>query len=160
MQYRFHVILIIYEPIDRCSHAQYSLGKFHDSVTSYTKGLALDPNNAVMKSALAQAQLKAKEQGDVDDEDEEADDADAPVGARGGAGAGAGGMPDLSSLAGMFGGGGGGGGGGMPDIASLMQNPQMMAMAQQMMANGGLDRLMQNPNIRNMVSSRNICRSA
>lgn len=91
-------------------HAQYSLGNFHDSVASYTKGLALDPNNAVMKSALSQAQLKAKEQGDVDDEDEEADEAGAPVGARGGAGAGAGGMPDLSSLAGMFGGGGGGGG--------------------------------------------------
>jgi len=42
-----------------------------------------------------------------------------------------GGMPDLSALAGMFGGGAGGGGGGMPDIASLMQNPQLMAMAQQ-----------------------------
>lgn len=62
-------------------------------------------------------------------------------------------MPDLSALAGMFGGGGAGrgGGGGMPDLASLMQNPQLMQMAQSMMANGGLERMMQNPALRNVV---------
>lgn len=65
-------------------------------------------------------------------------------------------MPDMSSMAemmrGMGGGGGGGGGGGMPDIASLMSNPALMGMAQQMMANGGLENLMRNPNVANMVS--------
>jgi small glutamine-rich tetratricopeptide repeat-containing protein alpha len=35
-----------------------------------------------------------------------------------------------------------GGGGGMPDLASLMNNPMIMQMAQQMMANGGLESLM------------------
>ena len=60
---------------------------------------------------------------------------------------GGGGMPDMSALAGMF----GGGGGGMPDLASFMQNPQLMQMAQSMMADGGLERMMQNPTIRNMV---------
>lgn len=49
-------------------------------------------------------------------------------------------------------GGMGGGGGGMPDIASLMQNPMLMQMAQQMMANGGMDQLLQNPSVANMVS--------
>lgn len=53
--------------------------------------------------------------------------------------AGMAGMADM--LRGMGGGGGGGGGGGMPDIASLMQNPMMMQMAQSMMANGGLESL-------------------
>ena len=53
-------------------------------------------------------------------------------------GAGAGGAP-------------GGGAGGMPDLGSLMNNPMMMQMAQQMMANGGLERLMSNPGIANMV---------
>ncbi len=48
---------------------------------------------------------------------------------------------------------GAGGGGGMPDLASLMNNPMMMQMAQQMMANGGLDRLMSNPSVANMVGS-------
>lgn len=47
--------------------------------------------------------------------------------------------------------GGGGGGGGMPDLASIMNNPQMMAMAQQMMANGGLANLMQNPAVASMA---------
>jgi len=50
-------------------------------------------------------------------------------------------------------GGGGGGGGGMPDLASLMSNPQFMSLAQQMMANGGLEQMMQNPSVANMVSS-------
>ncbi|KAI9068003.1 hypothetical protein FKP32DRAFT_1588030 [Trametes sanguinea] len=39
----------------------------------------------------------------------------------------------------------------MPDLASLMSNPMMMQMAQQMMQNGGLERLMQNPALANMV---------
>jgi len=54
-------------------------------------------------------------------------------------------------MADMLRGMGGGGGGGMPDIASIMNNPQMMAMAQQMMANGGLANLMQNPAVANMA---------
>jgi small glutamine-rich tetratricopeptide repeat-containing protein alpha len=52
----------------------------------------------------------------------------------------------------MGGAGAGAGAGGMPDLASLMNNPAMMQMAQQMMANGGLERLMSNPAVANMVS--------
>ena len=44
-----------------------------------------------------------------------------------------------------------GSGGGMPDLASMMNNPQLMTMAQQMAANGGLTNLMQNPRIAEMV---------
>jgi len=33
-----------------------------------------------------------------------------------------------------------------------MNNPQFMTLAQQMMANGGLDQLMQNPSVANMLS--------
>jgi small glutamine-rich tetratricopeptide repeat-containing protein alpha len=51
---------------------------------------------------------------------------------------------------------GGGGAGGMPDIASMMNNPAMMQMAQQMMANGGLERVMSNPSVANMVSCINL----
>ena len=47
---------------------------------------------------------------------------------------------------------GGGGGGGMPDVASMMNNPQFMAMAQQMAANGGLANLMQTPGVADMVT--------
>jgi small glutamine-rich tetratricopeptide repeat-containing protein alpha len=45
----------------------------------------------------------------------------------------------------------GGTSGGMPDIASMMNNPQLMAMAQQLAGNGGLANLMQNPAVANMV---------
>ncbi|KAL7417002.1 hypothetical protein BDY24DRAFT_333138, partial [Mrakia frigida] len=108
----------------RLGHAHYSLSQFPSAVQAYEKGLLLDPTNTNLRSALANAQSPP------------------PMG----------GMPDLSALAGMFGGGAGGaGGGGMPDIASLMQNPQLMAMAQQMMASGGLDGLMNNPTVRNMA---------
>ena len=40
----------------------------------------------------------------------------------------------------------------MPDMASLMNNPQLMAMAQQMAANGGLTDLLRNPGVADMVS--------
>lgn len=72
-----------------------------------------------------------------------------------GSGAGAGAGADMAGMADMLrnlgGGGGAGGAGGMPDIASLLGNPAMMQMAQQMMANGGLERMMQNPALANMV---------
>lgn len=61
-----------------------------------------------------------------------------------------GGMADMLRNMGM-GGGAGGGAGGMPDLASMMSNPAVMQMAQQMMANGGLDGLMGNPAVQNMV---------
>ncbi|KAL7421900.1 Small glutamine-rich tetratricopeptide repeat-containing protein 2 [Cryptotrichosporon argae] len=130
----------------RLGHAQFSLGNYADAVDAYESGLELDPANANMKAALATAKQRAAEAGSNSVADREPP--------RAGAGSGAGGMPDLSSLAGMFGGGGAGaGGGGMPDLASMMQNPQMMAMAQQMMANGGLERLMSNPTLRRMADN-------
>lgn len=39
----------------------------------------------------------------------------------------------------------------MPDIASMMQNPELMRMAGQLAANGGLAQLMQDPTIASMV---------
>ena len=61
-------------------------------------------------------------------------------------------MADMLRNLGGGGGAPGGAGGGMPDLASLMNNPMMMQMAQQMMANGGMDRLMSNPTVANMVN--------
>lgn len=105
-------------------HAQFSLGEYEAAVEAYQNGLELDPNNAVMKSSLAQAEKKVAENIESTDRDV---DVGSGAGAGAGAGGGAGGMPDLSSLASMLG-GAGGGGGGMPDIAAMMRNPQMMQM--------------------------------
>ncbi|KAF9145845.1 hypothetical protein BG015_011775 [Linnemannia schmuckeri] len=106
-----------------------------EAVTAYEKGLTLEPNNATMKSSLATARTKAR------------DNEVTPSPRSGGAGAGAGGMPagfpDLSAL--------GGGAGGMPDLASLMANPALMNMAQQMMQSGALNSLMSNPAMQQMA---------
>ena len=118
----------------RLGHAYFSVGKYKEAVTAYEKGLALEPNNATMKSSLATARTKAR-------------DNEVAPSARAGAGAGAGGMPagfpDLSAL--------GGGAGGMPDLASLMNNPALMNMAQQMMQSGALNSLMSNPAMQQMA---------
>ncbi|KAF9357299.1 hypothetical protein BGX26_003948 [Mortierella sp. AD094] len=120
----------------RLGHAYFSVGKYKEAVTAYEKGLALEPNNATMKSSLATARTKAR-------------DNEVAPSARSAPGAGAGGFPagfpDLSAL------GGAGGAGGMPDLASLMNNPALMNMAQQMMQSGALNSLMSNPAMQQMA---------
>lgn len=98
----------------RLGLAHYFLKEYDASIDAYEEGLVLEPNNQSIKESLQQA----KSARDKEDEAK----AQSPA---------AGGMPDLSSLAGMM----GGGGGGMPDMSKLMQNPQMMSMAQEMMKN-------------------------
>jgi small glutamine-rich tetratricopeptide repeat-containing protein alpha len=74
----------------------------------------------------------------------------APAGAST-AGAAGGGLPDMAEMLRGF--GGGGGAGGMPDLTSIMNNPMMMQMAQQMMQNGGMEELASNPALANLVQS-------
>ncbi|CAK5279918.1 unnamed protein product [Mycena citricolor] len=116
----------------RLGHAQYSLLDFRAAADAFERGLKLEPNNAGLKSGYENS--KARIVPDDDDEDITLT-SDA-------------GMPGMGGLADML----GGGGGGMPDIASMMNNPQLMAMAQQMMSNGGLANLMQNPAVANMMN--------
>jgi small glutamine-rich tetratricopeptide repeat-containing protein alpha len=133
------------------------LGDYKSAASAFKKGIELDPTNANLKSGLQ----NATERLPSDDDD---DDGPPPLVPEGdlprsstasnprapGAGASAG-AAGLGGMADMFRGMGGGAGGGMPDLAGLMNNPMMMQMAQQMMANGGLERLMSNPNVANMV---------
>ncbi|KAF9072732.1 cytoplasmic protein [Rhodocollybia butyracea] len=113
----------------RLGHAQYSLGDYKAAADAFERGLKLDPTNAGLKSGLQNAKER------ISEDDDEGPPPLVPDDARGSARA-----------------GGGGGGGGMPDLASMMNNPQMMAMAQQMMANGGLANLMGNPAVANMMN--------
>ena len=117
----------------RAGHAYYCLNDFENAVDEYSKGLQLDPQNANLRSGLENSKAKL---GTGSPTTSAPPTTAAPRG----------GMPDLSSLL-----GGGGGAGGMPDIASMMNNPALMQMAQSMMANGGLERMMGNPSVRNMV---------
>ncbi|KAG0239725.1 hypothetical protein BGW41_007525 [Actinomortierella wolfii] len=114
----------------RLGHAYFSVGKYKEAVEAYEKGLELEPNNATMKSSLATARSKARDN-DV-----------APANRSSPSAGGAGGFPDLAGL---------GGAGGMPDLASLMNNPALMNMAQQMMQSGAFNQLLSNPAMQQMA---------
>ncbi|KAF9163389.1 hypothetical protein DFQ27_002916 [Actinomortierella ambigua] len=116
----------------RLGHAYFSVGKYKDAVEAYEKGLTLEPNNATMKSSLATARSKVR-----DNDVAPANRAGSP------AGAGAGGIPGLGGL--------GGGAGGMPDLAGLMNNPALMNVAQQMMQSGAFNQLLSNPAMQQMA---------
>ena len=131
------------------SHAQYALADFEAAADAFERGLKIDPSNASLKAALASAQTRITETS-TDSLDTTAAQPTPQMPA------GLGGMADL--LRGM--GGAGGAGGGMPDLASMMNNPQLMAMAQQLASNGGLANMMQNPAVANMVCSISLSMSS
>lgn len=136
----------------RLGLAKYALGDAKGSLEAYRKGIEAEGNGGseAMKKGYETAKQRVEEEGGAVDEDE--DDVGGPDATRA-AGAGPGGMPDLASLAGMFGGGGGGGqGGGMPDLSGLMNNPMMRSMAQNIMSNPeALGNIMNNPQLREMA---------
>lgn len=124
----------------RLGHALFSSGRFAEAVEAYQKGVEVDPTNEVLKKGLAASTEQVGRSGSP----AQAPPRDAVSPPAAGAG-GAGGFPDLSALAGMA----GGGGGGMPDLASMMNNPMVAQMAQQLMSNpDGLASLMNNPMLR------------
>lgn len=132
----------------RLGLARFALGDAKGSMEAYQKGIEYEGNGGsdAMKKGYETAKKRVAElEAGDDDEDDVAE--------RGAPGAGAGGMPDLSSLAGMFGGGGAGGGGGMPDLSSIMSNPMFASMAQNLMSNPEMmNNLMSNPRIRDMAN--------
>ncbi|KAJ4485571.1 putative stress-induced protein STI1 [Lentinula aciculospora] len=136
----------------RLGHAQYCLSDYKASADAFERGLKLDPSNAGLKSGLENAKSRIT----IDDDDGPPPliPDDSPTTTTTGAGGGFPGMGGMGGMADMLRGmgGGGAGAGGMPDLASMMNNPQMMAMAQQMMGNGGLANLMQNPAVSDMMS--------
>ncbi|GAP86263.1 putative protein phosphatase [Rosellinia necatrix] len=137
----------------RLGLARFALGDARGSMEAYSQGIDYEGNGGsdAMKKGFETAKRRVEEL-----EAEERDSAN-PLsrGASAGIGAGAGGgMPDLASLASMFGGGGsgGGGGGGMPDLSSIMSNPMFASMAQNLMSNPEMmQNLMSNPRLREMA---------
>lgn len=106
--------------------AQVQLKDFDGAIDTFRRGLEVDSSNAACRDGLAEAERKRRQV-----QATPAASASTPA-------AGAGGMPDLSNLASMLGGGGGGG------LADLMNNPQMMQMAQSMMQNPQMMQMAQN----------------
>jgi small glutamine-rich tetratricopeptide repeat-containing protein alpha len=134
----------------RLGLAKFALGDARGSMEAYKKGIDAEGTGGseAMRKGFETAKRKVEEE-----EGHPVDDVDDDVTARGAPGAGAGGMPDLSSLAGMFGGGApGGAGGGMPNLSEMMNNPMMRQMAQNLMSDpDALNNLMSNPRLREMA---------
>ncbi|KAF7585673.1 hypothetical protein BBP40_010332 [Aspergillus hancockii] len=134
----------------RLGLARFDQADYHGAKEAYEKGIEAEGNGGseAMKRGLETSKRKIAEASLGSEPPADAVD-DAAGATRGGGG----GMPDLSSLAGMFG-GGGGGGGGMPDLSSLMSNPMFSSMAQNLMSNPDmLNNLMSNPRLRQMAES-------
>ncbi|KIO02396.1 hypothetical protein M404DRAFT_148114 [Pisolithus tinctorius Marx 270] len=144
----------------RLGHAHYTLGNYRAAADAFKKGTELDPTNENLKSGLKSALDRVSDDDDspppLIPEDQLRPSSPSSASTRGtGGGAGTGGLPNMAGLADMFrnmGGAGGAEGGGMPDLGSMMNNPMMMQMAQQLMANGGLERMMSNPSVANMMN--------
>lgn len=131
-----------------CSrYAHFALGQYQDARDGFEKGLTLDPSNQAMKTALENTKnLLGPDSPPIPP-------SQTPPTRSAGANAS---VPNLEEMMRNMGGGGAGAGsgaGGMPDLAGMMNNPMMRQMADSLMANGGMERLMQNPAIANMASS-------
>ncbi|EEH08009.1 small glutamine-rich tetratricopeptide repeat-containing protein [Histoplasma capsulatum G186AR] len=137
----------------RLGLARFALGNAKGAAEAYQKGIDAEGNGGSesMRKGLETAKKRIEDMKRGEDEPLAEDIDEAPGTSRGGGGAG--GMPDLSSLAGMFG-GSGGGSGGMPDLSSIMSNPMFASMAQNLMSNPDMmSNLMNNPRIRQMAES-------
>ncbi|CAI5741749.1 unnamed protein product [Peronospora destructor] len=107
----------------RMGNAQVQLNDLDGAIDTFRRGLEVDSTNAACCDGLADAERKRRQVQTT------------PAASTPG---GAGGMPDLSNLASMLGGAGSGG------LADMMNNPQMMQMAQSMMQNPQMMQMAQN----------------
>ncbi|KAG6868552.1 hypothetical protein C0993_001248 [Termitomyces sp. T159_Od127] len=117
----------------RLGHAYWSLGDTDKAIEAYNRGLVQDPDNESLLQAVQAAKNRIAATSQPATSTRESNPDAAPA--------------DMASMLGGM----GGGAGGLPDLAGLMNNPQMRAMAQQLASNGGLANLMQNPAVQNMV---------
>lgn len=111
------------------------MGAYEPAAAAFQKGLDIEPTNANLRNGRENALARITET-TADPEPSTA----APA---------AGNFDEV--LRSLGGGAGGGAGPGGFDLAGMMQNPAIMNMAQQMMGNGGLENLMRNPAVNQMV---------
>lgn len=136
----------------RLGLAQFALGNPREAMEAYQKGIDAEggAGSEAMRRGLETAKKRVAEL-EVQDAPVSTEAAQATSADRGSPGIG---MPDLSSLASMFGGAGGSGRpSGMPDLSSIMSNPMFASMAQNLMSNPDiLNNLMSNPRLRDLAN--------
>lgn len=125
------------KPYSRLGLAQFSLGQFENAMNLYKKGLDVEGSSKL--DAMQRGYETSKQRYEEQLENSmavESKEKESPA---------TGGMPDFSK---MF------SGGGMPNFAELMNNPQLMQAAQQMMSNpDSLKSLMNNPAMKKLAQS-------
>jgi small glutamine-rich tetratricopeptide repeat-containing protein alpha len=137
----------------RLGLARFALGDAKGAMEAYKSGIDAEGNGGseAMKKGYETAKRRVEEE-EGGAADAVNPDIDGTASARSAPGGGAGGMPDLGGLASMLGGGAGGAGGGMPNLSSIMQNPMMRQMAQNLMSNPDMmNNIMNNPQLREMA---------
>ncbi|KAG6891059.1 hypothetical protein C0995_014148 [Termitomyces sp. Mi166 len=124
----------------RLGHAYWGLGDTEKSIEAYERGLKQDPQNESLLQALRSARdrIATSTTSEATTTTTPRESSPNPPNS----------LADMASMLGGM----GGAGGGLPDIAGLMNNPQMRAMAQQIASSGGLASLMQNPGVQNMMN--------
>ncbi|RPB28427.1 small glutamine-rich tetratricopeptide repeat-containing protein 2-like protein [Terfezia boudieri ATCC MYA-4762] len=134
----------------RLGLAKFALGDTKGAMEAYAKGMEVESSGGKNPSEAMRRGFETAKKRLAEEDGEEDIGASGGMGGMGGMG---GGMPDLSSLASMFGGGGGGGeGGGMPDLAGLMSNPMISQLASNLMKNPDmLGKMMNNPKVKEMM---------
>lgn len=139
----------------RLGLAYFALGKYQEAITeAYEKALALEPSNQLLKDSMNAARQKLNESS-PSSSSADASSSAGPTGEPNFANM----MQNLmGSLGGGAGGAGGAGnGGGMPDLGSILSNPQFMQMASQMAQSPGFQQMAQqlssNPDMLNNLGS-------
>ncbi|KAJ1563734.1 hypothetical protein HK405_000970, partial [Cladochytrium tenue] len=105
-------------------HAYFCLGEYSSAVDAYERGLRLDPGNQSMKQSLSAAKDRLGTSGSSSSTATRSDPAAAA----------------------------GGGPGGL-DFASMLNNPNFMNMASQMMSNPAISQMLNNPAIAQMAQN-------
>lgn len=136
----------------RLGLAKFALGDAKAAMEAYKKGLEVegDKKSDGMTKGYETAKRRVEEElersiSPNDEASSTSETARSAPAAGAAAGASAGGLPDFSS---MF------GGGGMPSLSEMMNNPQIMQAAQQMMLDpNAMQNLMSNPAVRQMAQN-------
>lgn len=113
----------------RLGHSHYLLENLDEALDAYNKALEFEPSNSNFKSVVDD--IKRKKQFN----DSSLDKAGSSSGANVDAGAGAGGLPNLGNM----------------DFGSLLNNPNIMQMAQQMMGNPDMMKMAKDPKFAKMA---------
>ncbi|KAG4301056.1 hypothetical protein PCANB_002572 [Pneumocystis canis] len=121
----------------RLGHAYYALGKYKEALEIYEKGLKVDPSSEIMKRGydLVKKNLNEQNNSTITQEKNVGSESSSKI-------------SDSGSSNEMH-----GGVSGMPDIASMMNNPTFMSMAQNLMSSGALNDLLSNPRVAQMAQN-------